>query len=98
MKSQMMQVLVDAKGKLIAAALPTSHDTQGGVRAQIAPTKGQRLQEVPVPPDLLGPDVQEFDRFFEEFHLPRGKTELVRRPAKGGVKKSDGHNLKRKRD
>jgi hypothetical protein len=94
----MMQVLVDAKGKLIAVALPTSPDTQGGVRAQIVPTKGQRLQEVPVPPHLLRPDMQEFDRFFEEFHLPRGKPELVRRPSKGGVKKSGGRNLKRKRD
>jgi hypothetical protein len=98
MKSDMMQILVDAKGKLIAAALPTSPDTQGGVKTQIVPIKGQRVQEVPVPPDLLRSDLQEFDRFFEEFHLPRGKTELVRRPSKGGVKKRGGRNPRRKRD
>lgn len=78
-----IHVLTDKKGAILGGGILTSaKDRKGkGVHVQITPMKGQTMTEVPMPPEiqrLKGADL--FCRLQSEFHLPRGKQELVRKP------------------
>jgi hypothetical protein len=81
--SEMLQVLTDAKGRIIAAGVLTSgrtHETE--VQIRITPLEGQSLREVPFPDELGKLEASEdFRRLAADFYLPRGKKELTRRRA-----------------
>lgn len=79
-----VHVLTDQKGAIVGGGILTSaKDRKGkGVHVQIAPMKGQTMSEVSMPSEiqrLEGPEM--FCRLRAEYHLPRGKKELVRKVA-----------------
>lgn len=79
-------MLTDKKGTILGGGILTSAQDRDGkaVHIQIAPMKGQTLSEVPVPAEiqrLEGAEV--FRRLKSDFHLSRGKKELVRKPGRG---------------
>jgi hypothetical protein len=73
-------VITDARGAIVGAGHfdPIRAD-DGEVAVRVRPGKGQRLLEVAA--DDIGPLASEADfrRLVAEYHLPRGKTALVRR-------------------
>lgn len=77
-----IHVLTNKKGAIVGGGILTSaKDRKGkGVHVQIAPMKGQTISEVSIPSEierLEGPEM--FCRLSTEYHLPRGKKELVRK-------------------
>jgi hypothetical protein len=77
-----IHVLTDKRGVIVGGGiLNSAKDREGkGVHVQIAPMKGQTLSEVLLPPEiqrLEGAEV--FRRLHADYHLPRGKKELVRK-------------------
>ncbi|MBX3371131.1 MAG: hypothetical protein KF793_12150 [Nitrospira sp.] len=80
-----MHVLTNKKGAIVGGGLLTPGKDHKGkpVHVQIEPMKGQTLREVAIPAELArlkGADL--FSRLMCDFHLPRGKKELVRRGAR----------------
>ena len=80
-----MHVLTNTKGAIVGGGLlaPGKDHKRKPVHIQIEPMKGQSLKEVTVPAELArleGADF--FSRLMCEFHLPRGKKELVRKATK----------------
>ncbi|MCW5799925.1 MAG: hypothetical protein LZF60_340070 [Nitrospira sp.] len=77
-----MHVLTDKKGTIVGGGiLAPGKDHKGKpVHIQIEPMKGQSLKEVAIPADLARLQGAEFfRRLMCDFHLPRGKKELVRK-------------------
>lgn len=77
-----IHVLTDKKGMILGGGiLASAKDRKGkGVHIQISPMKGQTLSEVPMPPEIQRlENVEVFRRLHADFHLPRGKKELVRK-------------------
>ncbi len=80
-----MHVLTNTKGAIVGGGLLTPGKDQKGkpVHIQIEPMKGQSLKEVAVPAELARLKGAEFfSRLMCEYHLPRGKKELVRKASK----------------
>lgn len=82
---QTIHLLTDKKGAIVGGGiLNSAKDREGkGVHIQIAPMKGQTMTEVSMPPEiqrLKGAEV--FSRLQSDFHLPRGKKDLVRKPVR----------------
>ena len=80
-----MHVLTNKKGAIVGGGLLTPGKDHKGkpVHVQIEPMKGQSLKEVAIPAELArlkGADF--FGRLMCEYHLPRGKKELVRKAAR----------------
>ncbi len=80
-----MHVLTNTKGAIVGGGLLTPGKDHKGkpVHIRIEPMKGQSLKEVTIPTELArlkGADF--FRRLMGEFHLPRGKKELVRKGTK----------------
>ena len=80
-----IHVLTNKNGAILGGGiLISAKDRKGkGVHVQIAPLKGQRISEVSMPSEvqrLQGPEM--FYRLRTEYHLPRGKKELVRNVAR----------------
>ena len=73
-------VLTDARGAIIGAGRfePIRSD-DGEVQVRIRPDKGQRLIEVPASEVGRLSSVEDFQRLIAEYHLPPGKTALVRK-------------------
>lgn len=79
---QTMHVLTDKKGAIVGGGVLTPGKDHKGkpVHIQIEPMKGQSLKEVAIPADLARLKGVEFFRRLQcDFHLPRGKKELVRK-------------------
>ncbi|MBS0171562.1 MAG: hypothetical protein JSR62_14525 [Nitrospira sp.] len=79
---QTMHVLTNSKGAIVGGGLLAPGKDHKGkpVHIQIEPMKGQSLKEVAIPTELArlqGADL--FRRLMCDFHLPRGKKELVRK-------------------
>lgn len=77
-----MHVLTDKKGAIVGGGVLTPGKDRKGkpVHIQISPMKGQSLKEVAIPADLARLEGVEFFRRLQcDFHLPRGKKELVRK-------------------
>ena len=77
-----MHVLTDKKGANVGGGMLTPGKDHNGkpVHIRIEPLKGQSLREVAVPADLARLEGAElFRRLHCDFHLPRGKKELVRK-------------------
>lgn len=77
-----MHVLTNTKGAIVGGGLLTPGKDHKGkpVHIQIEPMKGQSLKEVAVPAELARLKGAEFfSRLMCEYHLPRGKKELVRK-------------------
>ncbi|HET9963513.1 MAG TPA: hypothetical protein VFQ34_14320 [Nitrospiraceae bacterium] len=77
-----IHVLTDKKGSIVGGGILASGKDRKGkaVHVRITPLKGQSLTEVAMPADiarLKGLDL--FQRLQRDFHLPRGKKELVRK-------------------
>lgn len=77
-----IHVLTDKKGTIVGGGILTSAKDRKGkaVHIQLEPMKGQSMTEVTMPAEiqrLKGTEV--FLRLQSEFHLPRGKKELVRK-------------------
>lgn len=83
MKTQRtMHVLTDKKGAIVGGGLLAPGKDHKGkpVHIQIEPMKGQSLREVAMPVELARLKGAEFfNRLMCDFHLPRGKKELVRK-------------------
>ena len=80
-----MHVLTDKKGAIVGGGLLTPGKDHKGkpVHIRIEPMKGQSLKEVAIPADLARLEGVEFFRRLQcDFHLPRGKKELVRKPGR----------------
>lgn len=80
-----LHVLTDKKGAIVGGGILTSgKDRKGkGVHVQIAPMKGQTLSEVAMPTEIQRLEGAEFFlRLQRDFHLPRGKKELARKPVR----------------
>lgn len=80
-----MHGLTNKKGAIVGGGLLTPGKDHKGkpVHVQIEPMKGQSLKEVAIPAELArlkGADF--FSRLMCEYHLPRGKKELVRKAAR----------------
>lgn len=80
-----MHMLTNKKGAIVGGGLLTPGKDHKGkpVHIQIEPMKGQSLKEVAIPAELVrlkGADF--FSRLMGEYHLPRGKKELVRKASK----------------
>ncbi|MGC3975694.1 MAG: hypothetical protein QM771_15130 [Nitrospira sp.] len=83
--TQTMHVLTNNKGAIVGGGLLTPGKDHKGkpVHIRMEPMKGQSLREVAIPAELArlkGADF--FSRLIGEFHLPRGKQELVRKVTK----------------
>ena len=79
-----IHVLTDKKGTIVGGGILTPGKDRKGkaVHIQISPMKGQSLAEVAMPAEIERlKGVEFFRRLQSDFHLPRGKNELVR---KGG--------------
>ena len=77
-----MHVLTDKKGAIVGGGLLASGKDHKGkpVHIRIEPMKGQSLKEVAIPATLARLKGAElFRRLMCDFHLPRGKKELVRK-------------------
>ncbi|MBA5872568.1 MAG: hypothetical protein GDA68_21635 [Nitrospira sp. CR2.1] len=77
-----MHVLTNTKGAIVGGGiLAPGKDHKGKpVHIQIEPMRGQSLKEVAVPAELARVEGAEFfSRLMCDFHLPRGKKELVRK-------------------
>ncbi len=80
-----MHVLTDKKGAIVGGGmLAPGKDHKGKpVHIRIEAMKGQSLKEVAIPADLARLEGAEFFRRLQcDFHLPRGKKELVRKATK----------------
>jgi hypothetical protein len=80
-----MHVLTNKKGAIVGGGmLAPGKDHKGKpVHIRIEPMKGQSLKEVAIPVDLARLEGAEFFRRLQcDFHLPRGKKELVRKATK----------------
>lgn len=80
-----MHVLTNTKGAIVGGGiLAPGKDHKGKpVHIQIEPMRGQSLKEVAVPAELARVEGAEFfSRLMCDFHLPRGKKELVRKATK----------------
>ena len=80
-----MHVLTNKKGAIVGGGVLTPGKDRKGkpVHIQIEPMKGQTLREVAIPAELARlKDADFFSRLMCDFHLPRGKKELVRRGSK----------------
>ena len=81
MKTQRtVHVLTDKKGAIVGGGLLAPGKDHKGkpVHIQIEPMKGQSLREVAIPATLARLEGAElFRRLMCDFHLPRGKKELV---------------------
>lgn len=85
-----IHVLTNKKGAILGAGILTPAQDRDGksVHIQIAPLKGQILSEVPLPTEMQQLEgVEAFRRLKSDFHLPRGKKELVRKPGRSGAKR-----------
>ena len=97
MKSnQTLHVLTNKDGKIVGAALLDSASEQSTkVRVQISPGKGQTLHQVAMTPELGQIEsAEDFRRLRAEFHVPRGRTELVHRGIQKVRKKQGRASLK----
>ena len=77
-----MHVLTDKKGAIVGGGiLAPGKDHKGKpVHIRIEPMKGQSLKEVAIPAELARLEgVEFFRRLYGNFHLPRGKKELMRK-------------------
>ena len=77
-----MHVLTDKKGAILGGGVLTPGKDHKGkpVHIRIEPMKGQSLKEVAIPADLARLEGVEFFRRLQcDFHLPRGKKELLRK-------------------
>ena len=77
-----MHVLTDKKGAIVGGGVLTPDKDHKGkpVHIQIEPMKGQSSKEVAIPDALARLEGVEFFRRLQcDFHLPRGKKELVRK-------------------
>jgi len=77
-----MHVLTNTKGAIVGGGLlaPGKDHKRKPVHIQIEPMKGQSLREVAIPTTLARLEGAElFRRLMCDFHLPRGKKELVRK-------------------
>ena len=77
-----MHVLTNTKGAIVGGGLlaPGKDHKRKPVHIQIEPMKGQSLKEVAIPADLARLEGVEFFRRLQcDFHLPRGKKELLRK-------------------
>jgi len=75
-----MHVLTNTKGAIVGGGLlaPGKDHKRKPVHIQIEPMKGQSLREVAIPTTLARLEGAElFRRLMCDFHLPRGKKELV---------------------
>lgn len=80
-----MHVLTNKKGMIVGGGmLAPGKDHKGKlVHIRVEPLKGQSLTEVAIPADLARVTGVEFFRRLQcDFHLPRGKKELVRKGRK----------------
>lgn len=80
-----IHVLTDKKGAIVGGGILTSGKDQKGkpVHVQITPMKGQALTEVAMPAEIARLEGADFFRRLQsDFHLPRGKKELVRKAAR----------------
>jgi hypothetical protein len=87
---QMLHVLANRTGKIIGLALVgDDSDHPDSVRTQVMPMEGQRLVKARMAPEHGKLEsAEDFLRLSKEFHVPRGRTELVRkRPAPAPNKK-----------
>ena len=81
-ESRMIQVLTDKKGKILGGGILNSAQDREGkpVHVQISPVKGRTLSQVPMPSEVQALEGAEmFRKLQSDFHLPRGKKELVRK-------------------
>ena len=77
-----MHVLTDKKGAILGGGVLTPGKDHKGkpVHIRIEPMKGQSLKEVAIPADFARLEGVEFFRRLQcDFHLPRGKKELLRK-------------------
>jgi hypothetical protein len=77
-----MHVLTDKKGAIVGGGvlIPGKDHKGKPVHIRIEPMKGQSLKEVAIPADLARLEGVEFFRRLQcDFHLPRGKKELLRK-------------------
>ena len=80
-----IHVLTDKKGAILGGGILTSAKDRKGkaVHVQITPLKGQTVTEVPMPIEAQQmADAEAFLRLQADFHLPRGKKELARKPGR----------------
>ena len=80
-----MHVLTNKKGAIVGGGLLAPGKDHKGkpVHIRIEPMKGQSLKEVAIPAENARLEGAEFFRRLHcDFHLPRGKKELVRKAAK----------------
>jgi hypothetical protein len=80
-----MHVLTNKKGAIVGGGLLAPGKDHKGkpVHIRMEPMKGQSLKEVAIPADLARLEGAEFFRRLQcDFHLPRGKKELVRKATK----------------
>jgi hypothetical protein len=77
-----IHVLTDKKGAIVGGGILTSAKDRKGkaVHVQVTPMKGQTVTEVAMPAEIQRLEGAEFFlRLQCDFHLPRGKKELVRK-------------------
>lgn len=80
-----MHVITDKKGTIVGGGILTSGKDRKGkaVHVQLTPMKGQSVMEVAMPAEIQRLEGAEFfHRLQCDFHLPRGKKELVRKPVR----------------
>ncbi len=76
-----LHVITDRNGHIVAAAIAAAGSTHvAGVQTQITPLEGQSLIVVPSTTEFESLETHEdFRRLTNEFHVPPGKQELVRK-------------------
>jgi hypothetical protein len=77
-----IHVLTDKKGTIVGGGILTPAKDHKGkpVYIQITPMKGQSVTEVGMPAEIGKLEGAEFFRRLQsDYHLPRGKKELVRK-------------------
>lgn len=80
-----MHVITDKRGMIVGGGILTSGKDRNGkaVHVQLTPMKGQSVMEVAMPEETQRLEGAEFFRRLQcDFHLPRGKKELVRKPVR----------------
>ena len=80
-----MHVITNKRGTIVGGGILTSGKDRKGkaVHVQVTPMKGQSVMEVVMPVEIQRLEGAEFfHRLQCDFHLPRGKKELVRKPVR----------------
>jgi hypothetical protein len=87
MSEQMLHVIADATGRIIAASVvepESAHETDAHdrtARVRFSPLKGQTLVVMRMPCELHGlREESDFQRLVTEFHVPHGAKEIARKP------------------